>query len=61
MTSQLMTLREASTFLGWEGRWAWRRLLRTLQALERNTCAFRKLWPALSGNSGRFVSGLIIG
>lgn len=23
-------------------------------------CAFRKLWPLFSGNSGRFVSGLMI-
>ncbi len=32
-----MTLREAAAFLGWEGRWAWRRVLRMLEGVEKKT------------------------
>jgi hypothetical protein len=37
VTTQLMTLREAAAFLGWTGRWAWRRVLRKLKAIEKRT------------------------
>ncbi len=33
----LLTLREAAALLGWEGKWAWQRVLRLLKSLEKKT------------------------
>ncbi len=34
---QILTLQQAARLIGWRGRWAWRKLLRLLRALERKT------------------------